>query len=81
MVPFKKAKRRTKGARDSVCLASVSGNLLKQILKKSICKHWEEERLIKTNQHEFAKNRSHQTNLISLFDKISSWVEKEMQWT
>lgn len=40
----------------------------------SICKHLEENNVIIRRQHGFIKNKSCQTNLISFFDFLTSWV-------
>ncbi|CAM4485735.1 unnamed protein product [Caretta caretta] len=72
----------TKGNKDNpgnyrpVSLTSVPGKIMEQIIKKSICKHLEDNEVINKSGHGFVKNKSCQTNLIAFFDKVTSLVNR-----
>uniref|UniRef100_A0A803TIT8 Reverse transcriptase domain-containing protein n=1 Tax=Anolis carolinensis TaxID=28377 RepID=A0A803TIT8_ANOCA len=56
-------------------LMSIPGKILEKIIKEVVCKHLETNAVIANSQHGFTKNKSCQTNLISFFDRVTSWVD------
>ncbi|XP_067329304.1 DNA-3-methyladenine glycosylase-like isoform X1 [Anolis sagrei] len=54
---------------------SIPGKILEKIVKEAVCKHLETNAVIANSQHGFIKNKSCQTNLISFFDRATSWVD------
>lgn len=47
-----------------------------QIIKQSIYKHLQDDKVIKISQHRFVKNKLCQPNLISFFDRLNGFVHK-----
>lgn len=47
-----------------------------QIIKQSIYKHLQDDKVIKISQHRFVKNKLCQPNLISFFDRFNVFVVK-----
>lgn len=47
-----------------------------QIIKQSIYKHLQDDKVIKISQHRFVKNKLCQPNLISFFDRLNGFVDK-----
>ena len=72
---FKKGKKEEPGNYRPVSLTSIPGKIFEQIIKKSVCKHLENNAVITRSQHGFVKNKSCQTNLISFFDRVTSLVD------
>uniref|UniRef100_A0A803SKS9 Reverse transcriptase domain-containing protein n=1 Tax=Anolis carolinensis TaxID=28377 RepID=A0A803SKS9_ANOCA len=58
-----------------VSLTSIPGKILEKIIKEVVCEHLETNAVIANGQHGFTKNKSCQTNLISFFDRVTSWVD------
>uniref|UniRef100_A0A803SZG5 Reverse transcriptase domain-containing protein n=1 Tax=Anolis carolinensis TaxID=28377 RepID=A0A803SZG5_ANOCA len=54
---------------------SISGKILEKIIKEVVCKQLETNAVIANSQHGFTKNKSCQMNLISFFEKVTSWVD------
>ncbi|CAM5160171.1 unnamed protein product [Natator depressus] len=50
--------------------------LMEQMIKKSTCKHLEDNQVISNSQHGFVKNKLCQTNLIAFFDRVTSLVDR-----
>ncbi|PKU41508.1 rna-directed dna polymerase from mobile element jockey-like [Limosa lapponica baueri] len=50
---------------------------MEQIILSAITQHVKDNQLIRPNQHEFKKNRSCLTNLISFYDKVTHLVDEE----
>lgn len=47
-----------------------------QIIKQSIYKHLQDDKVIKISQHRFVKNKLCQANLISFSDRLNGFVDK-----
>ena len=65
--------------RKAVSLFSITGKIQKQIIKQSIYKHLQDDKVIKISQHRFVKNKLCQPNLISFFDRLNGFVDKRRQ--
>uniref|UniRef100_A0A803SSL5 Reverse transcriptase domain-containing protein n=1 Tax=Anolis carolinensis TaxID=28377 RepID=A0A803SSL5_ANOCA len=72
---FKKGKKNDPNNYRAVSLTSIPGKILEKIIKEVVCKHLETDAVIANSQHGFTKNKSCQTNLISFFDRVTSWVD------
>uniref|UniRef100_A0A803TM50 Reverse transcriptase domain-containing protein n=1 Tax=Anolis carolinensis TaxID=28377 RepID=A0A803TM50_ANOCA len=72
---FKKGKKNDPNNYRPVSLTSIPGKILEKIIKEVVCKHLETNAVIANSQHGFTKNKSCQTNLISFFDRVTSWVD------
>ncbi|KAF7251754.1 Sec1 family domain-containing protein 1 [Varanus komodoensis] len=78
---FKKGKKDEPGNYRPVSLTAVSGKIMEQIIKKSICKHLGEIAVINRRQHGFIKNKSCQTNLSCQTNPIRLiffWITSQM---
>ncbi|CAM5094356.1 unnamed protein product [Natator depressus] len=71
---YKKGNKDNPGNYRPVSLTSVPRKIMEQIIKQSICKHLEDNKVISNSQHGFVKNKSCQTNLIAFFDIVTSLV-------
>uniref|UniRef100_A0A803SNX3 Reverse transcriptase domain-containing protein n=1 Tax=Anolis carolinensis TaxID=28377 RepID=A0A803SNX3_ANOCA len=72
---FKKGKKNDPNNYRPVSLTSIPGKILEKIIKEVVCEHLETNAVIANSQHGFTKNKSCQTNLISFFDRVTSWVD------
>ncbi|CAM5124933.1 unnamed protein product [Natator depressus] len=72
---YKKRNKGNPGNYRPVSLTSVPGKIMEQIIKESICKHLEDNKVISNSQHGFVRNKSCQTNLIAFSDKVTSLVD------
>lgn len=74
---FEKGKWEDLGNHRPVSLALILRKMQEQIIEQSICKHLEENKVIRNSLLGFVKNKSHQSNLISFFDSVTGPVDKE----
>uniref|UniRef100_A0A803TJV1 Reverse transcriptase domain-containing protein n=1 Tax=Anolis carolinensis TaxID=28377 RepID=A0A803TJV1_ANOCA len=58
-----------------VSLMSIPGKILAKIIKEVVCEYLETNAVIANSQHGLTKNKTCQTNLISFFDRVKSWVD------
>uniref|UniRef100_A0A803SMX6 Reverse transcriptase domain-containing protein n=1 Tax=Anolis carolinensis TaxID=28377 RepID=A0A803SMX6_ANOCA len=72
---FKEGKKNDPNNYRPVSLTSIPGKILEKIIKEVVCEHLETNAVIANSQHGFTKNKSCQTNLISFFDRVTSWVD------
>lgn len=64
----------------SVCITSVPGKVMEQLVLDVITKHTEEKVVIWSSQCGFTKRKSCLTNLVDFCDVIASWVDEGEQW-
>uniref|UniRef100_A0A803T7N4 Reverse transcriptase domain-containing protein n=1 Tax=Anolis carolinensis TaxID=28377 RepID=A0A803T7N4_ANOCA len=72
---FKKGKKNDPNNYRPISLTLIPGKILEKIIKEVVCKNLETDAVIANSQHGFTKNKSCQTNLISFFDRVTSWVD------
>ncbi|CAM5107883.1 unnamed protein product [Natator depressus] len=72
---YKKGNKDNPGNYRPVSLTSVPGKIMQQIIKQSICKYLEDNKVISNSEHGFVKNKSCQTKLIAFFDSVTSLVD------
>lgn len=59
-----------------VSLTSTLEKVMEEILLEVITQHVEEQNVMRSRQHEFAKGKSCLTNLIAFYDGMTGWVDK-----
>ena len=50
---------------------------MEQIIRQAVCKHLMDNAVLNKSQHGFLRNKSCQTNLISFFERVTSFVDAE----
>uniref|UniRef100_A0A8B9W326 Reverse transcriptase domain-containing protein n=1 Tax=Anas zonorhyncha TaxID=75864 RepID=A0A8B9W326_9AVES len=73
---YKKGRRADPGNYRPVSLTSVPGKLMEQILLGVIMQHLKGKQVIRPSQHGFMEGRSCLTNLISSYDKVTSYMDE-----
>jgi len=73
---FKKGSRQMAGNYRPVSLTSAVGKMLESIIKEEITGHLDRNRSIKQTQHGFLKGKSCLTNLLELFEDVTSAVDR-----
>ena len=72
---FKKGSKSDPGNYRPVSLTSVSCKVMEAILKDSILKHLDLNKLIRSSQHGFRPGRSCTTNLLEFFERVTAAVD------
>jgi len=71
---FKKGKKDDPGNYRPVILSSISGNMMEQLLLKTISWHTQGKIVMRSSQHGFMKGRSYSTILITFCDELTGLV-------
>ncbi|TRZ08579.1 hypothetical protein HGM15179_018527 [Zosterops borbonicus] len=75
-VVFKTGKKEVLGNYWPDSLTSIPGNVMECLILKAISWHMDGKKVIRSTQHGFTKGKSCLANLISFYDKISTWTDK-----
>jgi len=62
-----------------VSLASVSSNIIEQILLETMLRHMETKEVVADSQHGFNKGKSCLTNVVAFYSGITTLVERDEQ--
>lgn len=73
---FKKGKRNNPGNYRPVSLTSVCGKILEKIVRKEMIDHLDRNGIITEKQHGFVQGRSCQTQLLTVVEDWSQWMEE-----
>ncbi|CAM4552493.1 unnamed protein product [Lepidochelys olivacea] len=73
---FKKGEEDDPGNYRPVSLTSAPGKIMEHVLKKTILKHLDERKVIRSSQHGITKGKSCLTNLIAFYDEITGSVDE-----
>lgn len=76
MVPYlQKGKKKNSANYGPACLTGIYEKIQVQIIRLLIWKHLENKIVIAVSQHGFVKNKTCQTNCISVFDWVNSLID------
>lgn len=73
---FKKGKKEEPENYKPVSLTSIPGNTMEQLILHVISKEVEEKEVIRSSQYGFTKEKLSLTNLIALYDVMTSWEDE-----
>ena len=73
---FKKGKRDDPGNYRPVSLTSVCGKIMEKIVRKEIVDHLERNEVISDVQHGFVQGKSCQTQLLTVIEEWTKWMEE-----
>ena len=73
---FKKGKRDDPGNYRPVSLTSVCGNIMEKMVRKEIVDHLERNEVISDVQHGFVQGKSCQTQLLTVIEEWTKWMEE-----
>jgi len=73
---FKKGKKKDPRNYRPICLTSIPGNIMEQLILEVIIKQVQEKKVIRNSQHGFTKRVSCLTNLVAFYDDMTVWVDE-----
>ena len=73
---FKKGKKKDPRNYRPICLTSIPGNMMEQLILEVIIKQVQEKKVIRNSQHGFTKRVSCLTNLVAFYDGVTGWVDE-----
>ena len=71
---FKKGKKDDPGNYSLVCLTSIPGKVMEQLILGAVSRHIKDKRVIRDSQHGFTKRKSCLINLIAFYEDITRWI-------